>query len=206
MRSIGVALSVLLAATSSVFADEADYRRPIRFLADAGKAVANINDGLDRAITTKTRLPDDAKLNVLRAKAKDLDVRLASAIGHKEYLISSLRLYLLNPTSARWRNTRAEMDVISEITGRIMIELNDDQPELVELAGPSLVSNLMAVMLSRAGLLMEMSALPEPSSEGDRTALKALVDRYDELVQQLRRLNVTLDRYAVSFTADAEKN
>lgn len=174
MRSVGVALSLLLAASCDVSAAEDDYRRPTQFFADATKAVTNINDGLDRAISTKSRLRDDAKFDVVRAKARNLDARLAGAIGHKEYLISSVRLYLSGPTSTGWRNARAEMDVVRDIMGKIMAELNDDQPELVELAGPSLV--------------------------------KSLVDRYDELVQQLRRLNETLDRYAVSFRANAVRN
>ncbi|WP_316224612.1 MULTISPECIES: hypothetical protein [unclassified Bradyrhizobium] len=204
MRSAGITLFLLLAVLGCSTAAEAGYQGPIRFFADAGEAVASLNDGLDRAITTKTRLPGDAKLDVLRRKASNLDAQLAGAIGHKEYLISSLRLYLANPTTARWRMAHAEMNVLSEITGGIMIELKDDQPVLVELAGPSLVSNLVAVMLSRASILQELSTLPEPTSDAERSALKVLVDRYDELVQQLRRLNVTLDQYAVSFRSDAE--
>ena len=180
-----------------------DLHEPTRFFRTATKVVSNLNDGFDQAIRTHRRLLDDATLKLLSEQIGNLDAKLAQGVDRKQSLVSPLRLYLENPTKWQWETARKEMDVVANIVVRIVTEIDRSQPDLVQVAEPAQVANLLT---SGSTVTAQMQSLPEAVVSEDRSELMFLVERYDALLQQLRRLNEKLEKYVISFRAEIRLN
>jgi hypothetical protein len=98
-----------------------------------------------------------------------------------------------------WRLAKEELSIVASGLFQVMKTIETESPTLVEVTGPDLVSNLTSLTISRSIVVGQLVAMPEPLTSGEHDALRRLVDRYEGLIINLRRLNTSLNHYIQRF-------
>jgi hypothetical protein len=161
---------------SSLSAQPAAYDNIRTFVANSDQAVTNLALGLDTALRSGRQLPKDYVVGKIRDQLFQLNARLASLVGRKEFVISLFKKYLDAPPRTNWSLARRELSVVKNAVQEMLHTIEIASPTLIQVTGPDLITNLTAVSASRSmSVIDELVDLPEPQTESDRAVLRSVV-------------------------------
>jgi hypothetical protein len=169
------------------------------FFSKSNKALANLAAGLDGARESGRSLGNEQTVFAIKRQLFVLNGRLAGLVGRKEFIISTLREYLDSPSPEGWKLAQRELQIVKAGVVELMTTIQAESPTLVEVTGPQLVSNLMSITIARSAVVDQLVDMSEPRTFIELELLHRLVDRYDGLVSNLRRLDDSLFQYVQKF-------
>ncbi|MFN4089835.1 MAG: hypothetical protein ACK4QW_12455 [Alphaproteobacteria bacterium] len=177
----------------------ASWQLALAVVGQLGEAVGNLADGIAKAVKTGLAIRDDVAVRALRAHIVELNDQIARLTAEQATLTARLRDHAGGRAAETWQDLHFQLDQLAPAIQELILSLDRLGPELVEVAGPQVVTDLRVVARSRASLVARLRGLPEPATDEDRTALGELLDRYDDLIVNLQRLNQALFDYARTF-------
>jgi len=180
-------------------------------LSDAAEAVGKFAESLEKATRAGLRTYDLVAARRAADRLKEIGGRAAMLpMEQRIVVLDPLETYLRDATEAldrgaplvdavaRWSRATARLD---EVVPKVESLLNDVQAARPEFIDPQPYNAFVAALGGRRVILGELRRLPAPRTREEVAQLRALHDRYVELIGQLGRANFALERYIARATS-----